>query len=141
VAPDAAPAGAVAFALPGPQALLLHQSLNELLHGIRGIQFDSQVGIGKLALGEIFAALDGWIRAQKTTENGLPIGRFDRTFSLNDLRVLRNAVELVMLELGQDEFDTRVGFSLAEGAALLDRFNAALLSPLKIDRPLRQTAH
>jgi len=118
----------------------MHQSLNEILHGIRGIHIYSQVGIGKLALGDLFEALDQWIRAQRTSENGSPIGRFDRTFSVSQMRALRNTLELVMLDLGQDEFFTRTGFELSEGAALLDRLNSALLHPLRIDKAMRQRA-
>jgi len=39
-----------------------------------------------------------------------------------------------MLELGQDEFFTLTGFSLAEAKQLLDRLNAALLGPLHLDQ-------
>jgi hypothetical protein len=131
---------AVPFPLAGPQALLVHQSLNELLHGIRGVHVYSQVGFSKPALKEIFDPLNAWIRTQETDTNGLPTATFDRTFSLNQIRALRNSVELVMLDLGQNEFTTRTGFSLIEAAALLDRFNAALLYPLHIDRQTEAVA-
>ena len=125
---------AALFTLPGPQALLLHQSLNELLHGIRGIHIFSQVGINKAALEEIFASSNLWIRNQKTDSNGLPSTNLTRSFSVTEIRALRNTVELVMLDLGQEEFFARTGFSLDEAAALLNRFNFALLEPLRIDR-------
>jgi len=47
----------------------------------------------------------------------------------------------VMLDLGQDEFLTRTGFSLDEASALLDRFNSALLYPLHIPRQTLAVAH
>ena len=122
------------FTLTGPQALLLHQTLNEILHGIRGIHIFSQVGINKAALEEIFASSNLWIRNQATDSNGLPNANLTRSFSVHEIRALRNTVELVMLDLGQEEFFTRTGFSLAEAATLLDRFNFALLEPLCIDR-------
>ena len=134
-------AEAVAFPLAGSQALLIHQSLNELLHGIRGVHVFSQVGMSKPALKEIFDPLSAWIRAQETDVSGLPIATFDRPFSVTQIRALRNSVELVMLDLGQEEFSTRTGFSLAEAAELLDRFNTALLYPLRIDRQAQAVAH
>ena len=129
------PAESVDFQLPGPQALLVHQSLNEVLHGIQGIRVFSQVGVSKSALKEIFDPLDVWIRAQEKDANGLPVASLNRPFSVVEIRALRNSVELVMLDLGQAEFSTRTGFSLSEAAELLDRFNSALLDPLRIDRP------
>jgi hypothetical protein len=69
------------------------------------------------------------------------LAAFDRHFSISQMRALRNTVELVMLDLGQDEFSTRTGFSLAEAAALLDRFNSALLFPLSIHRQAQAVAH
>jgi len=132
---------AVKFPLAGSQALLIHQSLNELLHGIRDVHFFSQVGVSKPALKEIFDPLNVWIRAQKTDASGLPIATFDHPFSVTQIRALRNSVELVMLDLGQEEFSTRTGFSLAEAAELLDRFNTALLYPLRIERQIQAIAH
>lgn len=132
---------AVTFPLAGFQALLIHQSLNELLHGIRGVHVYSQVGISRPALKEIFDPLSEWIQAQKMDANGLPIADFEHPFSVAQIRALRNSVELVMLDLGREEFSTRTGFSLAEAAQLLDQFNAALLDPLHIDRQTRAVAH
>jgi len=131
----------VALPLAGRQALLIHQSLNELLHGIRGIHVFSQVGMSKPALKGIFDPLSAWIRAQEADADGLPIATFDHPFSVAQIRALRNTIELVMLDLGQEEFSTRTGFSLAEAAALLDRFNTALLYPLRIDRQSQAVAH
>ncbi len=110
----------------------MHQTLNELLHGIQGVHIYSQVGINKLALREVFDSLDAWIRGQKMNRNGLPIAGLNRTFSISNVRALRNAVEFVMLDLGQEEFFTRTGFSLQEAAALRERLNSALLDPLHI---------
>jgi hypothetical protein len=140
-APFSVTAKAVAFPLAGSQALLVHQSLNELLHGIQGVHAFSQVGMSKPALKEIFDPLNHWIRAQKTDADGLPLAIFDRPFSVAQIRALRNSVELVMLDLGQEEFLTRTGFSLTEAAELLDRFNRALLCPLRIDRQAEAVAH
>jgi hypothetical protein len=130
----------VTFPLAGSQALLIHQTLNELLHGMRGVQVYSQVGLSKPELKEIFNSLNAWIRAQATDANGLPVAALDCPFSLPQIRALRNAVEVVMLGLGQEEFSTRTGFSLSEAALLLDRFNRALLDPLHIDRPAEAVA-
>jgi hypothetical protein len=136
------PASPEVFSFPfaGPQALLIHQSLNELLHGIRGLHVYSQVGLSKPALKEIFDALNAWIRAQKTDASGLPVATFDHSFSLTQIRALRNSVEVVMLDLGQEEFTTRTGFSLTEAVELLDHLNSALLDPLHIDRKAEAVA-
>jgi hypothetical protein len=131
----------VTFPLPGSQALLIHQSLNEILHGIRGVHCLSQIGMSKLALKEIFGPLNAWIRTQETDTSGLPISSFDRPFSVAEIRALRNSVEFVMLDLGREEFSTRTGFALAEAAELLDRFNNALLHPLQMDRQGRVVSH
>jgi hypothetical protein len=135
VSPEAVP-----FPIAGPQTLLIHQSLNELLHGIHGVHIYSQVGLSKPALKEIFDTLNAWIRMQQMDANGLPVATFDQPLSLAQIRALRNSVEVVMLDLGQEEFATRTGFTLAEAAELLDRFNNALLFSLHIDRQAEAVA-
>jgi hypothetical protein len=132
-----ASAESISIRLTGGQTLLVHQSLNELLHGIRKVHPFSQVGLSKQALRQIFDSLNSWIRKQKEDEHGLPAARFEQEYSLAELRSLRNAVEIVMLDLGQNEFFTRTGFSLADAAVLLDSLNATLLDSLHLDKNAR----
>ena len=71
----------------------------------------------------------------------LPIGDFDLVFSTTETQAFRNALELVMRDFGQDEFFTRTGFDLAEGAQMIDKLNAALIAPLHIEHRGNGSAH
>lgn len=138
------------ISLPGTQALLVHQLFNESLNGIRGIQFETHIGMSEPTLRKLFDEVDAWIDACEydadgviviRNANGLPIGNFDRAYSASEIRALRNMAEIVMLDLGQDEFFTRTGFSLEEGKQLLDRLNSILLHPLHLDETSESVAH
>jgi hypothetical protein len=140
----------VVISLPGTQALLVHQLFNEILNGIHGIQFETQIGMSEAALQRIFDEFDAWVDAREYDARGVivvrdasgrPIGKFERSYSVDEIRALRNMAEVVMLDLGQEEFFTRTGFSLAEAKQLLDRFNAALLDRLHLDRASKSVAH
>jgi hypothetical protein len=138
------------ISLPGPQALLVHQLCNEVLNGIHGIQFETQIGLGEIAIRVIFEELNVWVEACDYDANGVivirdsrgqPIGSFERTYTVLEIKALRNLAEVVMLELGQEEFFTRTGFFLAEAKELLDRFNEALLDPLQLDKAKESVSH
>jgi len=127
----------------------MHQMLNNLLNGIRGIQYESQTGISETELRKIFEEFSAWVDACDydaegviviVDSQGLPIGRFERNYSPIEIRALRNMTEVVMLELGQDEFLTLTGFLLTEAKQLLDQLNAALLGPLHLDHPAETQA-
>ena len=135
--------GAMKLVLAGTEALLVHQMFNNLLNGIHGIQYESQTGMSEVALRKIFEEFSLWVDACEydaegviviADSQGLPIGRLEWNYTPVEIRALRNMTEVVMLELGQDEFFTLTGFSLAEAKQLLDRLNAALLGPLHLDQ-------
>jgi hypothetical protein len=135
--------------LAGTEALLVHQMLNNLLNGIHGIHFESQTGMSEVSLREIFEEFSLWVDACDFDGDGViiivdsqgqPIGEFERSYTSSEIKALRNMTELVMLELGRDEFFTLTGFSLAEAKQLLDGLNAALLGPLHLDQPAETQA-
>jgi hypothetical protein len=72
---------------------------------------------------------------------GNPVGKFERDFEPILIRALRNALEIAMLDLGQDEFFTITGFSLTEGKQLLDVLNTALLDPLHLGGQTDSVSH
>jgi hypothetical protein len=138
------------ISLDGPQALLVHQLFNELLNGIRGIQFEIQIGMSEAALRVIFDEFNTWVEAQAYDEAGVIVLRdssgaslssFERIYSSAEIKSIRNMAEVVMLDLGQEEFQTRTGFNLTEAKLLLDRFNAALLDPLHLDAQSSSVPH
>ena len=144
---DGAP---VRIVLPGTQALLMHQALAAVLHAIRGVRFEEQIGVSEVALGTILETLQVWVDACEYDSEGIivirdalgnPIGKFEKDFYPIQIRALRNALEVALLDLGQNEFFTMTGFSLAEGKQLLDVLNAALLDPLHLDLQTDSVSH
>jgi hypothetical protein len=141
---------ALELALPGTHALLLHQAMAVLLHVIRGVRFEEQLGVSREALEALFKEFDAWVKACEYDSKGVivirdidgnPIGKFEREFEPIEIRALRNSLEVVLLDLGQNEFFTITGFSLGEGKQLLDVLNAALLAPLHLDQPTDSVTH
>ena len=144
---DGAP---VRIALPGTQALLMHQALAAVLHAIRGVRFEEQIGVSEAALEALLEALQVWVDACEYDSEGVivvrdalgnPIGTFEKDFHPVQIRALRNALEVALLDLGQNEFFTITGFSLVEGKQLLDVLNAALLDPLHLDQETDSVSH
>ena len=138
------------ISLPGTQALLVHQLFNEAINGIRGVQFETQIGLDEIALQRLFDEFSAWVDACDYDSNGVivirdpngvPIGSFERTYTALEIKALRNMAEVVMLDLGQAEFSTRTGFTLAEAKQVLDRFNESLLDPLRLDEAKKSIAH
>lgn len=138
------------IALPGPQAVLIHQIFNILINGMGRLNFETQIGMSEPALQEIFDEFNAWVEAQEHDENevivlwdedGLPKSSFERIYSTSEIRSIRNMTEVAMLELGKYEFQTRTGFDLKEAKQLLDELNAALLDPLHLDQPATEVAH
>ncbi len=136
--------------MPGPQALLVHQLFNELLNGIRGVRFETQIGMSEVALRAVFDEFNTWVEACEYDSNGVivirnasghPLGQFERDYTEAEIRALRNMSEFVMLDLGQEGFFTRTGFTLAEVKQLLDRWNATLLEPLHLNRETDSVSH
>ena len=144
---DGAP---VRIALPGTQALLMHQALAAVLHAIRGVRFEEQIGVSEVALDTLLEAFQIWVDACEYDLEGVivirdglgnPIGEFEKDFHPVQIRALRNALEVALLDLGQNEFFTMTGFSLAEGKQLMDVLNAALLDPLHLDLQTDSVSH
>jgi len=140
----------VRISLPSTQALLVHQLFNELLNGIRGVQFETQTGMSEAALRAIFDEFNTWVEACDYDSEGVivirdasgqPIGQFERDYTKAEIRTLRNMSEIVMLELGPEEFSTRTGFTLTEAKQLLDRWNSTLLEPLHLDQTADPVSH
>lgn len=131
----------LAICLPGAQALLIHQLFNELLNGIGIERFKTQVGMSEDDLRRIFAEFHAWVEAQPydadgviriRDEQGQGLSSFERVYTDDEIRSLRNLAEIVMLELGNEEFFTRTGFSLVEAKELVDGWNTAMLDPLHL---------
>jgi hypothetical protein len=145
-----ATSGSVHAVLAGTQALLVHQLFNELLNGIRGVQFETQVGMTESTLRAIFDEFNTWVEACAYDSNGVivirdasghPIGQFERDYTEAEVRALRNMSEFVLLDLGQEEFFTRTGFTLVEAKQLLDLWNAMLLEPLHLEKQIDIVSH
>jgi len=141
---------ALKLALPGTHALLLHQVMSVLLHVVRGVRFEAQIGVSSVALEALFREFDAWVNACEYDSQGVivirdahgdPISKFEKEFEPIEIRALRNSLEVALLDLGQNEFFTITGFSLGEGKQLLDVLNAALLAPLHLDEPTDSVAH
>jgi len=136
--------------LPGTQALLLHQALAALVHSIHGVRFEEQTGVSRETLEALLGELQVWVDACQYDADGViivrdafgnPVGKFERDFEPILIRALRNALEIAMLDLGQDEFFTITGFSLTEGKQLLDVLNTALLDPLHLGGQTDSVSH
>ena len=144
---DGAP---VRITLPGTQALLMYQALAAVLHAIRGVRFEEQIGVSEATLGMLLEAFQVWVDACEYDSEGVivirdafgnSIGKFEKDFHPIQIRALRNALEVALLDLGQNEFFTITGFSLVEGKQLLDVLNAALLDPLHLDQETDSVSH
>lgn len=136
--------------LPGTQALLLHQALAAIVHAIHGVRFEEQTGVSREALEALLGDFQVWVDACEYDADGVivvrdtldnPIGKFEQDFEPIQIRALRNSLEIAMLDLGQSEFFTVTGFTLAEGKQLLDVLNAALLDPLRLGRQGNPVSH
>ncbi len=128
----------------------MHQALAAVLHAIRGVRFEEQIGVSEATLGTLLEALQVWVDACEYDSKGVivvrdalgnSIGMFEKDLYPVQIRALRNALEVALLDLGQNEFFTITGFSLAEGKQLLDVLNAALLGPLHLDKQTDSVSH
>ncbi len=141
--------GITPITLPGASILLLHQALNQLWNCIGGAQFESQIGIQEVEARKLFGEFDVWVNAHPVDGEGVLAHRdapgssdcFERVFGAMEIRALRNALEVVMLDLGQGDFFTCTGFSLAEAKLLLDQLNSLLMDPLHLKNTAESAAH
>jgi hypothetical protein len=93
---------------------LLHNSLNEVLHGFALADFERAIGEKKSTVKELFtrfcALADG----------------DELTLSVPETRVVRNALRETIRELGIEEFQTRTDYNLDEGKAILRKLDRLL---------------
>jgi hypothetical protein len=80
---------------------------NEIVNGLELQNFEAKIGIPKLEFQSLYAAL-----------RGLPKG-VNTNFHVEQARIFSNALEVVMEELGVEEFATRTGHPFAEGTTIL----------------------
>jgi len=138
------------IALPGTKALLLHQTLNQLWNCIDKSRIEKQIGMTDAEIDKLYDEFNVWVEGCDYDSrgvivirdaNGLPINRFERVYSAAEIRALRNALEVVMLDLGKSDFFNRTGFSLDEAKQLLDELNGLLVEPLHLTQPVESVAH
>ena len=112
------------------ELLLLHQEINEAANGIHIEGFDKQVGVSRERALQFLSVLTTALNHAQHNEDGVPSGSFDLQFCTSDGRALRNCMELVLADLGTEEFSIRTGFDFETGQALLHKMNDALFSAL-----------
>lgn len=92
--------------------LLAWNVSNELISGFAVNNFEAMIGVSKHDFTLVAVAL-----------RGLPSGERAK-FGLEQARIFRNALAVVLDELGVEEFDTRTGHSLEEGRTILRQLGA-----------------
>lgn len=128
---------ALTLVMSAAQLQLLRQALVEALMGIGFDNLAGPVGVSEVRARNLIDALGGALQKQPHDSDGMPLGTYEVELPLEDARAFRNSLELVMIDLGNADFQTRTGFYPAEGAQMLDNLNAALIAPLHIDRQHR----
>jgi hypothetical protein len=140
----------IAMSLSGPQALLVHQALGALLYSFHGVRYVEQTGLDQSELEKLMEQFQSWVNTQRRDDDGVivlrdsegkPLSKLEKNLRPIQVRAVRNALEVTMLEMGRSEFQTITGFSLNEGKQLLDRINALLLEPLQLDQQTSPVAH
>ena len=116
------------------ELLLLHQEISEAANGIYIDNFDDQVGISRDRASQILSALTSTLDQTSLDSDGIPHGYFELQFCAPEGRAIRNCMELVLADLGPEEFSIRTGFSFDEGRALFDKMNDALFDALHIQQ-------
>ncbi|SEG45057.1 hypothetical protein SAMN05421819_2998 [Bryocella elongata] len=95
----------------GTMDLLVWNVANEVLNGFEVIDFESTIGISKDDFKSIVVSLRGLSKEARIM------------LDLKEVRLFRNALAVVLEELGIEEFDTRTGHSFEEGNAILGQLN------------------
>jgi len=107
----------VGLRLSQKEIVFLNNILNEVCHGFRVREFAVQIGMQERDALRLLGTLQVMAK-QMTSEEGQSAPR-DTTVVLDlsrrELVALRNAIGVVIRELGSEEFETRVG--TAPGAA------------------------
>jgi hypothetical protein len=87
--------------------LLARNVSNEIVNGLELQDFEAKIGIPKHEFQSLCVALRGLPKGESTN------------FHVEQARIFHNALEVVMEELGVEEFDTRTGHPFAEGTTIL----------------------
>jgi hypothetical protein len=91
--------------------LLAWNVSNEVINGFNVPDFEKTIGASKQEFQVICVALRG---LPKGTKPG---------FDLKKAHIFRNALVIVLEELGEEEFDTRTGHSIEEGRTILQQLS------------------
>jgi hypothetical protein len=94
--------------------LLFHQALNEITHGFQVSDFERTIGQTKSVVEDLL-------------DHKFP-SEFEGDLMLreSELRIVRNALRETMREHGIEEFQTRTGYDLNEGEAMLAKLDGLL---------------
>jgi len=100
---------------PGAEEMgLLKSVLNEVLHGFEIREFERRIGLERKTLDALFEQFR------------LVDRRETATLDINQTRAFRNALFETIRELGVHEFETRTGYSLHQGEAVLEKLDHLL---------------
>ena len=97
-----------------PVRLLAWNVPNEVLRGLRIDSFEQVIGLSKTE----FEELESRIHSKELDDQV--------HLSITDARPFINALEVVLQELGEEEFHTRTGCTFAEGQKLLRDLSSIL---------------
>jgi hypothetical protein len=92
--------------------LLVWAVPNEVINGLRVDDFPGKIGVSKADF-KRFA-----LRLRQSEHTAAQLEK-------EEARAFRNALSLVLVELGEDEFQTRTGFNFEMGQQLLLKMDAA----------------
>jgi len=98
-------AGGVTLTLTRDEIVLLSNCLNEALNGFAIEDMERKLGGTREQLDAIFGELNQKYAENHSADSMLQLGSADT-------KILANAIEVCIAELGPDEFSTRVGYSL-----------------------------
>ena len=93
--------------------------LNEVNHGFRVPDFERRIGLSRQEADNLHSEILGSSPTENTRIK----------LSIQQLRALLNALTETLLELGVEEFSTRVGPSFEEGQRLRDEIESAIRLP------------
>jgi len=109
---------------------MINNALNEVCNGIYLREFDSRMGAPVDAVRAVLRPVHDLLLTIR--KNGLPKSEIVITFALNELAVMRNALAVILQEIDEVEFETRLGATQKEIDALgtqIDNLLAAMVAP------------
>jgi len=99
---------------PDELDLLAWNIANEVINGFQVENFDEQIGTSL----EDFRCVAARLRSMPDTETV--------ALTVSEVRTFRNALAITLGELGEDEFETRTGYSFDRGNILLKSMGSFL---------------